>query len=155
MQSYVYKHTVSWNNVDKKKSWRKQLLAAVLAPLLVGLGACGGGGDEDGPREIEGLVTIETPTASPTFGPTSQMTVNVSGSRSITVNGVTWSNSAGGSGTATITVEQCFPFGVGPIACNHGWSMSVPLAVGANTITVIGTDADGDFGKDTITITRS
>ena len=141
--------------MDKAKSWGKQLLVAVLAPLLVGLSACGGGDDEDDPREIEGLVTIETPTASPTFGPTSQMTVNVSGSRSITVNAVTWSNSAGGSGTGTLTVEECSLFGVGPIPCNHGWHISVPLAVGTNTIKVIGTDAEGDFGQDTITITRS
>jgi hypothetical protein len=140
--------------VDKTKSWRKQLLVAVLAPLLVGLGACGGG-DEDGPREIQGLVTIEVPTASPAFGPTSQATIDLLGSRSATVNAVTWRNSAGGSGTGTLTVEECFPFGVGPIPCNHGWSISVSLAVGTNTITVIGTNPNGDFGQDTITITRS
>jgi hypothetical protein len=141
--------------VDKTKNWRKQLLAAVLAPLLVGLSACGGGDDEDGPREIPGLVTFEVPTASPTFGPTSQATLDLSGSRSLTVTAVTWSNSAGGSGTGTLTVQECFPFGVGPIPCNHGWLMTVPLAVGTNTITVIGKNPNGDFGQDTITITRS
>ena len=141
--------------MDKTKSWRKQLLVVVLAPLLAGLSACGGG-DDDAPREISGLVTIEFPTASPAFGPVSQATVDLSGSRSLTVNAVTWSNSAGGSGTATLTVQECFPFGVGPIPCNHGWSMSVPLAVGTNTITVIGTNAgSADFGQDTITITHS
>jgi hypothetical protein len=139
-------------SVNKTKSWRRQLLVAALAPLLMGLSACGG--DDDDPREIEGLVTIESPTGNPTFGPTSQATVNLSGSRSVTVNAVTWSNSAGGSGTATLTVQECVLFGV-RIACNHGWSMSVSLAVGTNTITVHGTDSEGDFGQDTITITRS
>jgi hypothetical protein len=32
--------------------------------------------------------------------------------------------------------------------------MSVPLAVGANTITVTATNPDGDFGRDAITLTR-
>jgi len=141
--------------VDKKKGWRRQLLVAGLAPLLVGLSACGGGDDEDEPREIPGLVTIESPTTSPTFGPTAQATENLSGSRSLTVVEVTWTNSAGGSGTGTLTVQECFPFGVGPIPCNHGWSTSVALAVGANTITVTGKNADGSFGRDTITITRN
>lgn len=142
--------------MEKTKSWRKQLLVAALAPLLVELSACGGGDDEDEPHEIEGLVTIESPTAGPTFGPTSQATVNISGSRSLTVNAVTWSNSAGGSGTSTLTVEECSLFGSGPFPCNHGWSMSVSLAVGTNTITVTGTNsAGGGFGRDTITITRN
>ena len=139
-------------HVDKTKSWRKQLLVAVLA--LAGPSACGGGSDDDAPHEIPGLVTIELPTANPTF-PTSQATVDLSGSRSLTVTAVTWSNPAGGSGTGTLTVQQCFLFAAGPFPCNHGWSMSVPLAVGTNTITVKGTNADGNFGQDTITITRS
>lgn len=138
--------------MDNNKTWR-QLLVAMLGLVLLGLSACGGGGD-DGPREIQGLVTIESPTESPTFGPVSQATVIVSGSRSLTAQSVTWSNAAGGSGTADLTVQQCFFGAAGPFDCNHGWTMSVPLAVGTNPITVTGTNPSGDFGRDTITITR-
>ena len=138
--------------MNNKKIWRQQLLVVVLVPVLA-LSACGGGGD-DGPREIQGLVTIESPTESPTFGPVSQATVIVSGSRSLTAQSVTWSNAAGGSGTAELTVQQCFVGGAGPFDCNHGWTMLVPLTIGPNTITVTGTNPSGDFGRDAITITR-
>ena len=136
--------------MDKTKSWRKQLLSAVLAPLLVGLSACGGGGDEDRPSEIPGLITIESPRDS---GPTCQETITVSGSRSATAPSVTWSNSAGGSGTAALTGEECFFAGF-RLPCNTGFNTSVPLAVGTNTITVTATNPSGDFGRDTITLTR-
>jgi hypothetical protein len=134
----------------KTKRWRKQLLSAVLAPSLVGLSACGGGGDEDRPSEIPGLITIESPASS---GQTCAATVTVSGSRSATAPSVTWSNSAGGSGTAQLTGEECFIAGF-RLPCNTGFNMSVPLAVGANTITVTATNPDGDFGRDAITLTR-
>jgi hypothetical protein len=138
------------SSMDQTKIWRKQLLSALLAPLLVGLGACGGGGDEDQPREIPGLVTIESPGDS---RPTCAETVTVSGSRSATAPSVTWSNSAGGSGTAALTGEECFIAGF-RLPCNTGFNMSVPLAVGTNTITVTATNPGGDFGRDTITLTR-
>ena len=131
------------------KRWRKQLLSAVLAPSLVGLSACGGGG-EDEPREIPGLITIESPSDGDR---TCQETIAVSGSRSATAPSVTWSNSAGGSGTATLTGEECFIAGF-RLPCNTGFNMSVPLAVGTNTITVTATNPDGNFGRDTITLTR-
>jgi hypothetical protein len=139
--------------MDKSQRSQKQLLVAVLAPLLVGLSACGGGDEDDGPQEVQGLVTIEFPATSPTFGPTSQDTIAVSGSRSMFVKTVTWSNSAGGSGTGTLTEEPCVIVGI-PLLCNTEWSMSVPLAIGTNTITVTGTDPRGFFGRDTISITR-
>jgi hypothetical protein len=136
--------------MGKTKRWRKQLLSALLAPLLVGLSACGGGGDEDRPSEIPGLITIESPGDS---GPTCAATVTVSGSRSATATSVTWSNSAGGSGTAQLTGEECSIAGF-RLPCNTAFHMSVPLAVGANTITVTATNPGGDFGRDTITLTR-
>ena len=136
--------------MGKTKRWRKQLLSALLAPLLVGLSACGGGGDEDRPSEIPGLITIESPGDS---GPTCAATVTVSGSRSATATSVTWSNSAGGSGTAQLTGEECFIAGF-RLPCNTAFNMSVPLAAGANTITVTATNPGGDFGRDTITLTR-
>jgi|SRR5688572_8464573 hypothetical protein len=134
----------------KPKDRRKQLLAAVLAPLLVGVSACGGGGDEDRPSEIPGLITIESPTNS---GQICAETVTVSGSRSATATSVTWSNSAGGSGAAQLTGEECFIAGF-KLPCNTRFNMSVPLAVGANTITATATNPGGDFGRDTITLTR-
>ena len=139
--------------MDKTNSWRKPMLVAVLAPLLIGISACGGGGEDDGPEEVPGLVTIEFPADSPTFGPTSQATVTVSGSRSMFVKEVIWSNSAGGSGTAGLTEDPCVILGI-QLLCNTRWSLSVPLAVGTNTITVTGNDPRGLFGRDTITITR-
>jgi hypothetical protein len=53
--------------MNKTRSRRAELLAAVLTPLL-GLGGCGGGGDGDDPRKIDGLVTIQMPTGGATFG---------------------------------------------------------------------------------------
>ena len=50
--------------MNKTRSRRAELLAAVLTPLL-GLGGCGGDGDD---REIDGLVTIQMPTSGATFG---------------------------------------------------------------------------------------
>lgn len=135
--------------MDQSKRWRKQLLSAVLAPSLVGLSACGAG-DEDQPSEIPGLITIESPRDGSL---TCQETIAVSGSRSATAPSVTWSNSAGGSGSATLTGDECFFAGF-RFPCNTGFNMSVPLAVGTNTITVTATNPDGDFGRDTITLKR-
>jgi hypothetical protein len=49
---------------------------------------------------------------------------------------VTWANSAGGSGAATGT-----------------WSASIPLAAGPQTITISATDAAGNVGTATLTVT--
>ena len=140
--------------MHKAKSSPTPLLVAVLAALLLVLSGCGGGDDdEDEPSEIQGLVTIEVPTESPTYGPTAGVTVTVSGSRSATATSVTWSNSAGGSGAAQLTGEECFIGGF-RFPCNTAFNMTVLLAVGTNIITVIATNPGGDFGRDTITITR-
>jgi hypothetical protein len=60
--------------MNKTRSRRAELLAAVLTPLL-GLGGCSG--DADDPRKIDGLVTIQMPTSGATFGPTPQDTINI------------------------------------------------------------------------------
>jgi hypothetical protein len=100
------------------------------------------------------LVTIEVPTESSSYSTQSEM-LRISGSRSIDVYAVNWTNTAGGSGGAFLShQEQCFFFSVGPFPCNHEWDASIPLAVGENVITVTGSGANGNWGRDTITVVR-
>lgn len=128
-----------------------RLRTALLVPLIVALISCGDGDDRE---EIEGLVTIERPTGQPTYQTYAQ-TVQASGPRWTSVDTVNWSNAAGGSGAANLTFQQnCFAFIIVFAQCNHEWNASIPLVIGANVITVIGFGSDGDFGRDTITITR-
>ena len=135
--------------MDKTKSWRRLSLAAVLAPLLVALISCGGGDDDEPERhEVSGLIGITEP--SPGFS-TSGATATLKGTRSNLVHTVSWSNSAGGSGSATLGSCGFFPVPI-PLPC---WQASVPLTIGANVITVIGDGSDGEFGRATITITRN
>jgi len=124
------------------------LRIAMLAPLVVALSACGsGGGDRE---EVPDLITINsTP-------PTTQAgSVGLSGTRSSSVDSVTWSNAAGGSGTATLANDVCgFPLPI-QLPCNHRWSATIPLFVGDNVITVLGNGALDEFTRLTVTITRS
>ena len=86
-------------------------------------------------------VTITGPTANTTLV-TTAATLALSGTASdnIGVTQVTWSNSRGGSGTATGTA---------------GWSISsVALSTGSNVITVTARDAVGNTSTDVITVTR-
>jgi hypothetical protein len=125
-------------------------LALALVALLV---ACGG--HEEG-HEIEGMLTIDEPTEAPTYETYAQ-TVRVSGPRYTSVESVTWTNAAGGSGAATLTLQRnCFAFPLPFVfpECNHEWNASVALVVGVNVITVTGYDSDHDFGRDSIAITR-
>ncbi len=87
-------------------------------------------------------MTIGTPTAADTFS-TAATTLALGGTASdaVGVTQVTWSNAAGGSGTATGTTA---------------WSVaSVALVVGANVITVTARDAAGNTSTDTLTVTRT
>ena len=96
------------------------------------------------------LLTITSPTAQPTFA-TNSSTINLSGTAidsSTLVTQVTWTNSAGGSGTASGT---------------SNWSISnIPLTAGDNLIQVIasGTSYSAPNGgattfNDTIKVTYS
>jgi hypothetical protein len=130
---------------------------AVLAPLVVALSSCGGGGgdEDDQGQEVSGLVTIEAPTESSSYTTLSEM-LRLSGSRSDGVYAVNWTNTAGGSGGASLShEEQCYFFSVGPFPCNHEWDASIPLAVGENVITVTGTGSSGNWGRDTISVVRT
>jgi alpha-tubulin suppressor-like RCC1 family protein len=86
-------------------------------------------------------VSITSPTTSTTYTATSS-TVSLSGSASDSTSGiseVSWSNSKGGSGTASGTAS---------------WSISsISLSSGDNVITVTAKDGAGNTNTDTITIT--
>ena len=86
-------------------------------------------------------VSITSPTTSTTYTTTSN-TISLGGSASDSSSGiseVTWSNSKGGSGTASGTAS---------------WTISgISLSTGDNVITVTTKDGAGNSGTDTITVT--
>lgn len=88
-------------------------------------------------------VTITAPTSSTSYsiGATPLTTLAGTCSDDIAVSSVHWSNSAGGSGTATGTTS---------------WSVaSIVLSAGAQTITVTCTDTSSNDGTDTLIVTLS
>lgn len=88
------------------------------------------------------LVVITSPTTMSSYETTAS-TVNISGTASSdsALTSVTWSNSAGGSGTCTGTTS---------------WSKTgIALVNGDNIITVSTTNADGKTGTDTILVTKT
>jgi len=112
--------------------------------------SCGGGGGDD-KEEVPNLITIN----SVAQNPTQASLVNLSGTRSSTVNSVTWSNAAGGSGTAALAADTCgFPLPF-PVPCNERWTATIPLVVGDNLITVIGYGGIDEFTRLTTTIRRT
>ena len=92
------------------------------------------------PDTQDPIVTITSPTASSTYA-TSNSTISIAGSSSdnVGVTQVTWSNSRGGSGSASGTAS---------------WSVTgISLQSGTNLITVTARDAAGNTGTDTLTVT--
>ena len=87
-------------------------------------------------------VTITTPTANPTFATgNAALTLGGTATDNVGVTQVTWTNSLGGSGTATGTTS---------------WTVSgIALQLGANVLTVTARDAAGNTATDTVTVTRS
>ena len=88
------------------------------------------------------VIAITAPTSSPTYITTSP-SLSLSGTTTdnVAVASVTWSNSRGGSGTATGTTS---------------WTVSgITLQAGINVITVTASDASGNTGTDTLTVTYS
>ena len=86
------------------------------------------------------VVTITSPTSNATLS-VAAATLNLGGSASdaVGVTQVTWSNSTGGSGTATGTTS---------------WTVNgITLQLGSNVITVTARDAAGNTSTDTITVT--
>jgi len=86
-------------------------------------------------------VTITSPTSGSTYTTTSSA-ITLSGTASDnsgSISSVKWSNSKGGSGTASGTTS---------------WTISgISLSSGENVITVTATDGSGNSGTDTITVT--
>ncbi len=85
-------------------------------------------------------VSITTPTPAPTFtATTSPITLGGTASDTIGVTQVTWSNSQGGSGTASGTTS---------------WSASgIALQAGTNVLTVTARDGAGNTASATLTVT--
>lgn len=104
-------------------------------PITIG----GGSSSTDNPPTI----AITSPTSGSTYS-TTQNTVTLSGTTSDDhgISSVTWSNSAGGSGTATFA--------------SGSWSISsVPLQVGQNVITFTVRDTASQTSTATLTVTYS
>jgi hypothetical protein len=96
--------------------------------------AAGGPADPTPP-----VVTITGPTGAATFTASSgTLVLSGTASDNVGVTQVTWTNSRGGSGSATGTAS---------------WSTSaIPLQIGSNVLTVTAMDAAGNLSADTITV---
>jgi hypothetical protein len=108
--------------------------ATSTAAVTVTDGGGGGGGDVVAPT-----IAFASPTSGTTYS-TSSASVLFGGTASdnVGVTSVTWTNSAGGSGTATGTTA---------------WSALIALTAGTNTITVTAHDAGSNNGSDVLTVT--
>ena len=87
------------------------------------------------------VVRITTPTTATTFSAhAAALSLGGTASDNVRVTQVTWSNSLGGSGTATGTTN---------------WSASIGLRKGLNLLTITARDAAGNLATDTISVTYS
>ena len=87
------------------------------------------------------VVRITTPTTATTFSThAAALSLGGTASGNAGVRQVTWSNSLGGSGTATGTTN---------------WSASIGLRKGLNLLTITARDAAGNLATDTISVTYS
>ena len=91
------------------------------------------------PDTTKPTVTITAPTTLTTYtAPTGTIIVSGTATDNIGVTLVSWSNSAGGTGTMTGMAS---------------WSTTITLQSGTNVSTVTGRDAAGNLGTDIITVT--
>jgi hypothetical protein len=87
-------------------------------------------------------IQIEAPTTNPTYtASATPLTISGSANDNVGVTQVTWTNSRGGSGTATGT--------------NNWVANNIALQTGDNIITVTARDAAGNTETDTLTVTYS
>jgi hypothetical protein len=90
-------------------------------------------------EQVVPIITISSPTSNATYNTTTE-TLNLSGTSSdnVGVTQVAWTNSRGGSGTASGTTN---------------WSVAgITLQSGSNVITVMASDAAGNSGVDTLSV---
>jgi hypothetical protein len=135
---------------------------AVLTVIVVTLVGCGGaeeecggldlvltclGSDGGGDAAMAPELTIATPAHAEPSHPAAYATtaeaVRIAGTTSDADAAVFWTNSAGGEGETSPEWEFC------AFSCAYDWSVTVPLAVGYNVITVV---ASGDGGSTAATI---
>lgn len=116
-----------------------------------------------------GWITIKEPTESPTYDVNDKQEIRLSGTAFFSPTyyscysvgfwtyycnpgiTVTWVNeTTSESGSATVPEVYC------PLVCETPqWSTTVPLALGVNVITVFAADPPGNWGTDSITVTRN
>src|SRR5262245_4562374 len=119
-----------------RQTWSTRVALVIATSVILLSWPCmDAGADKQRPT-----VTITAPTSSSRFTTNvSPLTISGTASDNVGVTQVTWSNSRGGSGTATGTTS---------------WSASgIALQAGTNTLTVTAGDAAGNTGKATLTVT--
>lgn len=115
------------------------MIAWLMLLLSLGLVAVAQGRSPHAADHKAPTITITAPTTASTYATTATpLTVSGTASDNVGVTRVTWQNAAGSSGTATGTTI---------------WSASVPLAPGANLLTITAFDAAGHTATDTLTVT--
>jgi len=139
----------------------------LISLILLALTGCGGGGggqpgSPEGPNVGTGSLQIFNPTDSGAYQ-TNQPTVALGGNSFTPADSscnaavgvlppgyqVSWSNnSTGATGNASSNLNCLL------MVFTHWDIDSVPLAMGANSITVTATDGAGNIGRDTIVVTR-
>lgn len=141
-----------------------------VATLLAACGGGGGGSSESTTPTVPSpyFARIESPSSAASYQ-TESVSVTVSGSSFVPLGAycsvvglgvffypgvlplgyeVTWSNAATGASRSTRTSIGCF-------LTHVNWdAYSIPLVIGANSITVTARDASGNWASDTIVVTR-
>jgi hypothetical protein len=84
-------------------------------------------------------LTITSPSTTTVATTLAAIPITGTSSDNVGVTSVTWVNNFGGAGTATGTTS---------------WSMTVPLLIGSNSITIKAFDAAGNYGWRTMVVTR-
>ncbi len=140
------------------------LLLSILMTLVVALTGCGGGGggDDDEPPAPTYTLSIDSPTSGDSYQ-TDRDTVSLEGVAFVPEGSscpwivgvlpagydVSWTNSTNGTSGGTSFYLGCL------LQVHVIWkSWPIPLAMGANTITVTARDAAGNVASDTLVVTQ-
>lgn len=149
------------------RSYYKCLLILTVSLIVFACGG-GGGGDGGGNTSDHGLITITDPT-SDSMTTTDCNEIYLSGDAFISKTWsrccsytaedtgvtVTWENkTSGASGRTEQSVDYCGFLGH-TYLCDHTWSVTIPLVLGDNSITITASDPGGVTGHDYITVKKS